>query len=257
MLLASTPGAACPCLLAGVLGLLGVSAPATAQAPEPSRWPEALIAGTDTMDTYARHGAGTPLRRGATYLQRVSRDDGGAWVLQREWLDSLGTARTVQRIRTHTQSLATRHHCVRAPADSASFLASDGRAVGWVVPQGAPAFFFDGEAPDRIAPDVAELGFAASQPTPGEVLIYPTYALYGGDPLATTADTLRVVGQGTVRDGAREIPCLLVERAGGTRLWVEARTGQVLARRGAAGGGQVTWWHVRRGTLPPDTDEAP
>jgi hypothetical protein len=248
---------ACRWLFAVILGLPFLPAPATAQGEEPSGWPTTLVADTDTMDTYARQGTEGPLRRGATYVQHVRREDDGAWVVERAWLDSLGVATTLQRTRTDPQSLATRHQWVRAPADSASFLASGGRAVGWVVPQGGPAGLFDGEAPDRMAPEVAELGFAASQPAPGAVLVYPTYVLYGGDPLATTMDTLRAVGHATVRDGTRDVPCLRVERASGTVLWVEAGTGQVLARRGEAGGGRVVWWHVRRGVVPPEAGWAP
>jgi hypothetical protein len=58
------------------------------------------------------------------------------------------------------------------------------------------------------------------------------------------------VRRDTLYRGTTAIPVLVLERAAGTQLWVDDRTGAEVLSRGNAGP-ERWWWHIQRGVSPP------
>lgn len=213
-----------------------------------------LTAATDTIDTYeSPRGGSQQIRRGngAWVIQAARQVGARRWEVSSTWYDSAGRVTARQSVRTARGSLATDLETVRATGDSASLLVTGDRVTGWVVPQGqAPRLIDAPSAGERYSAEIVAAAIAKANPAIGSVFLAPSGALYGANPVELRVDTTRVVRRDTLYRGGTPIPVFVLERQGGTQLWVEERTGiEVLARGNA--GPERWWWHIRRGVRPP------
>jgi hypothetical protein len=204
------------------------------------------------MDTWDRRSDQPRRKDPASYIQALSHLPSGDWQIRREWRDSLGTVTSVGTTVLSARDLATRFDGDRAPTDSAAVLFAGTHATGWVVRQGEPPRLFDGDV-DQAASQAGavEVAFASQRPQVGDRLVAPVYSLYGAGPLTSRLDTLSATESVVLQAGPLRIPCVVITRTSGTRIWVETATGRIIARRGEAMGGRIVWWHVRRGVEPP------
>ncbi len=217
-----------------------------------------LTSMTDTLDTYEspRTGGAATRGAGAVVVRRIQPISGGRWELVDTWLDSSGVQTARQATRTAPRSLATELEYTRATADSASMSYAKDRSTGWVVAAGRAAQLVDGASTgDRYAGVVVLAAIAKSKPAIGAVFIATSGSLYGGNPLATRVDSVRVVRRDSLRSGSTRIPTLVVAR-GTSEFWLDETTGAAVASKGSAGP-QRFWWHVRRGVAVPVSPEGP
>lgn len=213
-----------------------------------------LTAGTDTLDTFESPRGGGPIARGnGAYLVRSMRQVGGRrWEVSDTWYDSVGNVTARQFTRTARGSLAIELETVRATGDSASMLVTPDRMTAWVVPKGQAPRLFDGAATsERFTAAVVAMAIAKSHPAVGAVFAVPQHSLYGGNPIETHVDSVRVLRRDTLYRGQTPLAALVIERAGGGETWVDETTGAELLSRGNAGP-ERWWWHIRRGVRPPD-----
>jgi dipeptidyl aminopeptidase/acylaminoacyl peptidase len=209
----------------------------------------------DTLDTYEspRDGAGPIVRGAGHYVVRGIRQVGPRrWEMSDTWYDSTGQETARQFARTASEGPPTIElETVRAPTDSASMLVAANRVTAWVVPAGAAPRLYDSAAiGERYNTVIVASAIAKTHPTVGSVFLYPAYTLYGGSPVQTRVDSMRVVRRDTLYSGQVVLPVLVLERAGGWQIWVDETTGAEVLSRGNAGPGRW-WWHVRRGVTPP------
>jgi hypothetical protein len=212
-----------------------------------------LTAGTDTLDTFESPRGNGPITRGnGAYVVRSVRPVGGRrWEVIDTWHDSAGQVTARQSSRTARGSLAIEVESVRASGDSASMLVTPDRVTAWVVPQGRPPRLFDGAATtERFEGTVVAMAIARSHPAVGTVFVAPQHSLYGGNPIETRLDSIRVARRDTLYRGRVPLPALVLARAGGGETWVDESTGAELLSRGNAGP-ERWWWHIRRGVTPP------
>jgi len=214
-----------------------------------------LTAVRDTLDTFEspRDGAGPIVRGGGHYVVRVIRQVGlRRWEMADTWYDSTGQETARQFARTAAGGAPTIElETVRAPTDSASMLVGRDRVTAWVVPAGATPRLFDSAAiGERYNTVIVASAIAKTHPAVGSVFLYPAYTLYGGSPVPTRVDSMRVVRRDTLHSGQVVLPVLVLERAGGGQIWVDETTGAEVLSRGNAGPGRW-WWHIRRGVTPP------
>jgi hypothetical protein len=213
----------------------------------------AIRPGTDTIDTFVSpRGTGALSRGDGTWLVRTRQQIGARrWELTDTWFDSSGRMTARQYSRTARGSLAIDLEAVRADGDSASLLVTGDRVTAWVVPEGQGPQLFDApNVTERFATGAIVAAIAAARPVVGAVFVAPTHSLYGGNPVATRLDSIRVVRRDTLRAGTTPVPVLVLERRGGGLTWVDEASGTIVAARGNAGP-QQWWWHIRRGFAPP------
>lgn len=228
---------------------VAVSGSAVAQAPISVLTLPPSIQRTDTIDTWTRRGTG-PLVRTATYHRSVQRTLDGGWVIEFRWHDTTGTLTSTHRIETGPGTSSTRVESVRSLTDSAMLTVADGRATGWVAPQGQPATLIDADAAVPFAnSDVALLAIAATQPGPGLYFVIPYNTIFSVNPTRVSVDTLRTLAPDRLRAGARTIECQTLVGPNGETHWIERATGVLRASRTTIG--PFTHWHVVRGITPP------
>jgi len=208
----------------------------------------------DTIDTYEspRDGGG-PIVRGANhYVVRAIRQTGPRrWEYVDTWYDSTGQQTARQYARTADGTTAIDLVVVRSPTDSASMLVTRDRVTAWVVPTGSSPRLYDSAAiGERYDAAVVASAIARTRPAVGSVFRYPAYTLYGGSPVPTRVDSMRVIRRDTLHSGQVVLPVLVLERSGGGQVWVDETTGAEVLSRGNAGPGRW-WWHIRRGVTPP------
>ena len=211
-----------------------------------------LTAGTDTLDTFESARGGGPITSGnGAYVVRSMRQVGGRrWEVTDTWYDSAGKVTARQSTRTARGSLAIELETVRAAGDSASMFVTPDHVTAWVVPQGKDPRLFDGPATsERFAGAVVAMAIAKSHPAVGAVFLAPQHSLYGGNPIDTRVDSLRVLRRDTLYRGQTPLAVLVLGRGGG-EIWVDETTGAELLSRGNAGP-ERWWWHIRRGVRPP------
>lgn len=212
-----------------------------------------LANATDTLDTFlsARGSHAVQRGNGAVVVQSQRQVGPRRWDVRSVWYDSAGTETARQSVRTAAGSLATEIETVRATTDSASLLIARDRVTGWVVPQGKAPQLVDADATgERYAGVLVAAAIAQAKPAVGAVFVAPVGSLYGGNPAELRVDSIRVIRRDTLYRGATAIPVLVLERGGGTQLWVDDRTGAEVLSRGNAGP-ERWWWHIRRGVSPP------
>ncbi len=208
----------------------------------------------DTLDTYEspREGGGPIVRGAGHYVVRVIRQVGPRrWEMADTWYDSTGQVTARQFARTASGATTIELETVRAPTDSASMLVAANRVTAWVVPAGAPPRLYDSAAiGERYNTVIVASAIAKTHPAGGSVFLYPAYTLYGGSPVQTRVDSVRVIRRDTLYGGRGVLPVLVLERAGGGQIWMDETTGAEVLSRGNAGPGRW-WWHIRRGVTPP------
>lgn len=212
-----------------------------------------LTAATDTLETFMSARGSNDVQRGngAVVAQSQRRVGGRRWEVVSTWYDSAGTVTARQAVRTAAGSLATEVETVRATTDSASLLIARDRVTGWVVPHGKGPQLFDADATgERYSAAMIVAGIAQAKPAVGAVFVAPVGSLYGGNPAELRVDSIRVVRRDTLYRGTTPIPVLVLERASGSQLWVDDRTGVEVLSRGNAGP-ERWWWHIRRGVSAP------
>jgi dipeptidyl aminopeptidase/acylaminoacyl peptidase len=210
-----------------------------------SRW-------NDTIDTFESPRSGGVIARGngAYVIRELKQVAGARWELSDAWYDSTGKETARQSMRTAPRSLVTELEFTRATTDSASMTYTRDRSTGWVVPGGAGAQLFDGPSTgERYAGALSLAALAMTKPANGAQVISIGGALYGGNPLTTRVDTIRVVRRDTLMQGGRAIPLVVVAR-GSSEFWLDESSGAEVLSRGNAGP-QRYWWHIRRGVSPP------
>jgi hypothetical protein len=208
----------------------------------------------DTIDTYTSLKSGGPVTAGnrSSVVRTIRQTRGGRWEIVDTWYDSTGRQTAWQYARTPPGSLRTELELVRATTDSASLLISNDHVTGWVVPaRQTPRLFDSAGVGERYAGIVIASAIARTHPPTGSVFLAPTYNLYGASPIPVRVDSTRVVLRDTLYQGARAIPVVVLERAGGTQLWMDEATGAEIMSRGNAGPERY-WWHIRRGVRPPE-----
>ena len=208
--------------------------------------------GIDTLDTFESPRSGGAIVRGnGAYILRSVRQIGPRrFELADTWFDSTGRETAKQSTRTLRGSLATEIEWVRASVDSASLLVTSDRVTGWVVPAGKTAQLFDGPSTgERYAAVFVLASIAKAKPALGTVFVAPVGSLYGGNPLATRVDSIRVMRRDTLSHSGKPIPLLVLGRGSG-EVWVDEATGAEILSRGNAGPERY-WWHIRRGVAPP------
>ncbi len=208
---------------------------------------------TDTLDTFESPRSGGAIVRGnGAYVVRSVRQVGQRrFELADTWYDSTGRETAKQSTRTLRGSLATEVEWVRANSDSATLLVTSDRVTAWVVPAGKSAQLFDGPSTgERYAGVFVLASIAQSKPAIGSVFVAPVGSLYGGSPLATRVDSIRVMRRDTLHHGGRPVPVLVLGRGSG-EAWVDESTGAAVLARGNAGPERY-WWHIRRGVTPPE-----
>ncbi len=207
----------------------------------------------DTLDTFLSPRSGGAIVRGnGAYVVRSVRQIGARrFDLVDTWYDSTGRETAKQSTRTLRGSLSTEIEWVRAGTDSASLLVTNDRVTAWVVPAGKTAQLFDGSSTgERYAAVFVLASIAQSKPVNGSVFLAPVSSLYGGNPLATQVDSIRVVRRDTLYQSGKQLPVIVLERGSG-EAWVDEVTGSEVLSRGNAGPERY-WWHIRRGVSPPD-----
>ena len=195
------------------------------------------------------------MRGAGHFVVRVIRQVGPRrWEMSDTWYDSTGQETARQFARTASGGAPTIElETVRAPTDSASMLVGHDRVTAWVVPQGQPPRLYDSAAiGERYNTVIVASAIAKTHPAVGSVFLYPAYTLYGGSPVQTRLDSMRVLRRDTLSSGQVLLPVLVLERAGGGQIWVDEATGAEVLSRGNAGPGR-SWWHIRRGVSPPRT----
>jgi hypothetical protein len=216
-----------------------------------------LTAQNDTLDTYDSPRSGGAIQRGnGTFVVRTVRQlSEGQWELVDTWFDSTNKETARQSVRTARGALMTELEFTRAIGDSASMSYTRDRVTGWVVPAGRPVQLVDGASTgERYTSGVVMSAIAKAKPSVGSVFVAPNGSLYGGNPIATRTDSLRVVRRDTLYRGSMALPVLVIARANG-EVWVDESTGAAILARGNAGPARY-WWHIRRGVRPPSI-EAP
>jgi hypothetical protein len=211
-----------------------------------------LAALTDTLDTYESPKSGGAIVKGngAFVIRTLKGAGNGRWEFADTWFDAAGKQTARQAARTASNSLVTEIEYTRANTDSASMSYSKDRSTGWVVPGGkGPQLFDSASTGERYAGFLVISTIAKSKPAIGDVFVAPGGALYGGNPLATRVDTIRVVRRDTLfaKDGPH--PALVLGR-GSSEVWMDESTGSQLLGRGNAGPERY-WWHIKRGITPP------
>lgn len=213
-----------------------------------------LTAVRDTFDNYEspRDGGGPIVRGAKSYVVRVIRPvRGQRWELVDNWYDSTGHETARQYARTASAALWTELETSRAPTDSASMLVTADRVTAWVVPQGSPPRLYDSAAiGERYDLVVVASAIAKTRPAAGSAFLFPAYTLYGGSPVQTRVDSLRVGRRDTLYAGQVALPVVVLERSDGRQMWVDETTGAEVLSRGNAGPARW-WWHIRRGVTPP------
>jgi WD40 repeat protein len=206
----------------------------------------------DTLDTYESPHEGPIVRGAGAYVVREIRPvRGHRWDLVDTWYDSTGRETARQYARTASAALSTELETVRAPNDSASMLVTADRVTAWVVPQGSAPRLYDSAAiGERYDLVVVASAIAKTHPAAGSVFLYPAHTLYGGSPVQTYVDSLRVVRRDTLYSGQVPLPVLVLERSSGGEIWADETTGAEVLSRGNAGPARW-WWHIRRGVTPP------
>ncbi|HKA58670.1 MAG TPA: hypothetical protein VKD28_08650 [Gemmatimonadales bacterium] len=214
----------------------------------------------DTIDTFTSEIGGAPQRGSGTYVIHVIRfARGGRWEIVDNWYDSTGHETARQATLTAPRRLMTELETVRADGDSASMLITRDHVTAWVVPSGAGATprLYDGTAVgERYTGAAVAAAVAKTRGAIGSTFRYPAYTLFGGSPVASRVDSIRIVGRDTLHRGATSLPVVVVQRSNGGQLWMDETTGNEVASRGNAGPGRW-WWHVRRGVTPPPASQTP
>jgi len=211
-----------------------------------------LTASADTIDSYESPRTGGSIARGngAYVVRSVRQISERRWELSDTWYDSLNRETAKQSSRTARGSLVTEVEWVRATGDSATLVATPDRVSGWVVPAGKAPQLFDGASTgDRYAGLFVLSAVAKAKAMNGALFVAPSGSLYGGSPIATRVDSIRVVRRDTLYAGGGAIPVVVLRRGTG-EAWMEEETGNEVLTRGNAGP-EKYWWHIRRGVLPP------
>ena len=212
-----------------------------------------LTLALDTLDTFTSEpGGGSPFQRGsgAYVVHTIRFARGGRWEIVDTWYDSAGHETARQSTLTAQRRLMTELETVRANVDSASMLVSRDHVTAWVVPAGKNPELYDGAAAGErytfaaVISAVAQTGGAI-----GRTFRYPAYSLYGGAPVATRVDSIRIVARDTLYRGATPLAVVVLQRSNGGLVWADETTGSEVASRGNAGPGRW-WWHIRRGISP-------
>src|SRR5258706_4989017 len=206
----------------------------------------------DTIDTYEGAPNGPIVVGSRHYVVRVVRQIGPRrWEYVDTWYDSTGQQTAQQYARTADGTTAIDLVVVRSPTDSASMLVTRDRVTAWVVPAGSPPRLYDSAAiGERYDALVVASAIARTHPTVGSVFRYPAYTLYGGSPVPTRPDSLRVVRRDTLHRGQVVLPVVVLERGNGGQNWVDETTpSQGPSPRDP---GPRRWgWPIRREVTPP------
>lgn len=211
----------------------------------------ALVARTDTIDTFESSRGGAPQPGNRAVVVRSLSQSGGRWLLVDTWYDSSAHETARQSLLTAPGSLATEREWVRAIGDSATLLVGPSHVTAWVVPQGRGPRLFDGDGgTPRYNGTLAAAAIARSRPAVGRVFVYPSGALYGSNPLEVRPESLKVVRRDTLFQGTVALPVVVLERPNGNQFWLDETTGAEVLSRGGAGPTRW-WWHIRRGVSAP------
>jgi len=235
-----------------LLVLLALQSPAQDAGPLGYLHSASLTPMQDTIDTYESTPNGPIVVGSRHYVVRVVRQIGPRrWEYVDTWYDSTGQQTARQYARTADGTTAIDLVVVRSPTDSASMLVARDRVTAWVVPAGSPPRLYDSAAiSERYDAAVVASAIARTHPTVGSVFRYPAYTLYGGSPVPTRLDSLRVVRRDTLHRAQVVLPVVVLERGNSGQVWVDETTGAEVLSRGNAGPVRW-WWHIRRGVTPP------
>ena len=211
-----------------------------------------LTASTDTLDTFTSEAGGAIGAGHGAYIIRSAHPSIGAhWEIVDTWYDSTGRETARQSVRTAARGFMTELETVRATTDSASLLITPDHVTAWVVPAGSAPLLYDGAVSgDRYPPVVVASAIARTHARSGTTFRYQAYTLFGGSPLQTRLDSIRIVRRDTLHRGEKRLAVVVLQRSNGGEIWVDEATGTELLSRGRAGPGRC-WWHIRRGITPP------